>query len=181
MKTNLGPRLRITATITLVFVFTAVLAAAGVSSFAATAPVPSALLSAKTVFVSNAGSDSGLFPHPFSGDPNRAYSEFYANLKAAGQFSLVDDPSQADLVLELRLIAPYGPTNANKQNGTADPRPMFRLTVYDRKTHYALWTVTESVAVANLQKTHDLNFDEALNAVLVEFLQVSGKQAPQVH
>jgi hypothetical protein len=33
----------------------------------ATAPVPPALGVAKTVFISNAGADSGLFPHPFSG------------------------------------------------------------------------------------------------------------------
>lgn len=177
MKTNLGSLFRITIFIS--FIFNGALARP--QAAAAPGPVPAALGSAKTVFVSNAGSDSGLFPHPFSGDPNRSYAEFYSNLKASGQFALVDDPSQADLVLELRLIAPYGPTNANKQNGTADPRPMFRLTVFDRKTHYALWTVTESIAVANLQKTHDRNFDDALDAVLTEFLQVAGKQAPQAH
>ena len=60
--------------------------------------------------MSNAGADSGLFPEPFSGDPNRPYSEFYAALKAAGQFALVDDPGQANLVLELRLVAPNGLT-----------------------------------------------------------------------
>ncbi|MGD0444845.1 MAG: hypothetical protein ABSA39_13005, partial [Edaphobacter sp.] len=39
----------------------------------AVAPVPPQLLNAKKVFISNAGADSGLFPHPFSGDPDRAY------------------------------------------------------------------------------------------------------------
>ncbi len=33
----------------------------------AMAPVPPQLLSAKTVFISNAGADSGLFPHPVHG------------------------------------------------------------------------------------------------------------------
>jgi hypothetical protein len=174
MKTNLGTLFRIINFISFIF---STWALAQSPAAAIPGPVPAALGSAKTVFVSNAGADSGLFPHPFTGDPNRAYGEFYSNLKASGQFALVDDPSQADLVLELRLIAPYGPTGANKQNGTADPLPMFRLTVYDRKTHYALWTVTESIAVANLQKTHDRNFDDALDAVLAELLQVSGRQA----
>lgn len=86
-------------------------------------PVPPAIPAAKSVFLSNAGSDSGLFPEPFSGDTSRAYSQFYSALKSSGTFALTSDPSQADLVLELRLIAPYGPTNANKQNGTADPGP----------------------------------------------------------
>jgi hypothetical protein len=144
-------------------------------------PVPPALAAARNVFISNAGADSGLFPAPFSGDANRGYAEFYNGLKSSGAFSIVSDPSDADLVLELRLIAPYGPTNANKQNGAADPLPMFRLTVYDRKTHYVLWTVTQSVDFAFLQKTHDRNFDQALTAVLNSFLQVAGKPPVPVH
>ena len=144
-------------------------------------PAPPALAAAKTVFVSNAGADAGLFPQPFSGDPNRAYAEFYNSLKSSGAFTIADDPSEADLVLELHLTAPDGPTNANKQNGAADPRPMFRLAVFDRKTHYALWTITQSVAVAYLQKTHDHNFDEALTAVLNQFLAVTGKAPASAH
>lgn len=138
-------------------------------------PVPPALSAAKTAFVSNAGADSGLFPEPFSGDPDRPYSQFFNQLKATGAFELVPDPSAADLVLELQLTAPAGPMRASKQLGAADPVPMFRLVVYDRKTHYILWTETQSIEVAYLQKTHDRNFDEALNAVLSRFLQVSGK------
>src|SRR5215469_14420824 len=83
-------------------------------------PVPPALTSAKTAFLSNGGADSGLFPSPFSGDTNRPYAEFYTALQSSGAFQLVSDPTQADLVLELQLLAPTGPTNANKQNGTAD-------------------------------------------------------------
>jgi hypothetical protein len=139
------------------------------------APVPVAIQSAKAIFVSNGGSDSGLFPAPFSGDPTRTYDEFYADLKAAGRFELVSDPAQADLVLQIQLTAPYGPTNPNKQNGAADPRPMFRLEVYDRKTHFVLWTLTQSIGLAFLQKTHDHNFDEALGNVVSEFLAVASQ------
>ena len=138
-------------------------------------PVPAPIAAAHSVFVSNAGADSGLFPQPFSGDPDRAYDDFYGTLKASGAFALAQDPSEADLVLELRLLAPYGPTNANKQNGTADPRPMFRLVVYDRRTHYALWTVTQSVEIAFRQATHDRNFDTALAQVTNRFLALAGK------
>ena len=107
------------------------------------APVPPALSNAKKIFISNAGADSGLFPHPFSGDPDRPYNEFYTDIKSWGKYGLVDDPSEADLVFELRLIAPYGPQNPNKQNGAADPLPMFRLVILDRKTHFVLWALTE--------------------------------------
>ena len=141
----------------------------------ATAPVPAAIAAAKTIFISNAGADSGLFQEPFSGDPNRAYNEFYAYLKGSGKYELVGDPSQADLVLELQLTAPNGPSRGSKQLGAADPVPMFRLTVYDRKTHYVLWAMTESIEGALLQKTHDRNFDQALMTLTYDFEVVSGK------
>jgi hypothetical protein len=133
----------------------------------AIAPVPSLMLNAKKIFISNAGADSGLFPHPFSGDPDRAYNEFYANVESWGRYELVATPGEADLVFELQLTAPNGPSNADKQKGASDPLPMLRLVIYDRATHYVLWALTESIAPATLQKTHDHNFDEAVaNLVL---------------
>jgi hypothetical protein len=138
-------------------------------------PVPQAILDARKIFVSNAGADSGLFPEPFSGDPSRGYTQFYTALQATGHYELVADPSQADLVLELQLTAPNGPSRGSKVNGASDPVPMFRLVVYDRKSHYVLWAFTESIDVAFLQKTHDRNFDEALAAVLADFEGLTGK------
>jgi hypothetical protein len=148
------------------------------------APVPAAIRTATKIFISNAGADSGLFPSPFTGDTNRAYNQFYAGLKANGQYELVGDPADADLVLELQLTAPVGSTRSmstNKINGASDPVPMFRLVVYDRKTHYILWAFTESIEVAYLQKTHDRNFDDALNAILLEFESFSGKAQAATH
>lgn len=142
------------------------------------APVPPALLNAKTVFISNAGADSGLFPHPFTGDPDRPYNEFYAAIQSWGRYQIVGDPSDADVVFELQLIAPPGPTSGNKINGASDPVPMFRLVVYDRKTHYVLWALTESIMVAYLQKTHDNNFDLALNAITADLKRLTS--APNI-
>ncbi|HWZ51764.1 MAG TPA: hypothetical protein VNW54_09895 [Granulicella sp.] len=141
-------------------------------------PIPSALLSAKAVFLSNAGADSGLFPEPFSGNPDRGYAEFYAALKDWGQFTLVDDPASADLVFELQLQAPNGPTNANKQNGASDPLPMFKLVIFDRKTHYILWALTESIEPAILQKTHDRNFDMALATLTADLKRLISQPTP---
>lgn len=145
------------------------------------APVPSAIMNAKKIFISNAGGDSGLFPSPFSGDPNRAYNQFYAGLLATGNYELVSDPSKADLVLELQLTAPNGPSRGSKVNGASDPVPMLRLVVYDRPTHYVLWAFTQSIEVAFLQKTHDHNFDQALTVILHEFEALRGKAATAVH
>jgi hypothetical protein len=140
---------------------------------ASLAPVPPPLLNAKTVFISNAGADSGLFPHPFSGDPDRPYNAFYAAIQGWGRYQLVSDPSDADLVFELHLIAPPGPSSPNKQYGASDPLPMFRLVIFDRKTHYVLWTLTESIWIAVLQKTHDNNFDMALAAITMDLKRLT--------
>jgi hypothetical protein len=145
------------------------------------APIPPAILAAKRIFVSNAGGDSGLFPSPFSGDPSRGYNQLYAGLKANGQYELVSDPAQADLVLELQLTAPNGPTNGSKVNGSSNPVPMFRLVVYDNRTHYILWAFTQSIDIAFLQKTHDRNFDEAVTALLLEFESLSSKAQSVTH
>jgi hypothetical protein len=144
-------------------------------SVSETAPVPPAIFTAKKVFISNAGSDSGLFPQPFSGNPDRSYNQFYPVVSGWGIYDLVQDPAEADLVLELRLFAPNGPTNPNKQNGASDPLPMFRLVILDRKTHYALWALTESIAPAYLQKNHDHNFDEALTALTLDLKRLTTK------
>lgn len=141
-------------------------------------PVPLAVLQAHSVFVSNAGADAGLFPSPFSGDPSRGYGTFYRKLKASGAFQVVDNPAQADLVLEISLSAPNGSLSQNKVYGVADPLPMFRLSVYDRTTHTILWTETESVQMANRQKTHDKNFDDALDALVLHFLSLSNHPTP---
>jgi hypothetical protein len=150
------------------------------SAYTQPGPVPPAITSARTLFVSNAGADSGLFPEPFSGDPNRAYTEFYSGLKASGKYEIVGDPSEADLVLELQLTAPNGPSKGSKVNGASDPVPMLRLVVYDRKTHSVLWAMTESIEIAFRQKTHDKNFDEAIAAIVADFEGISGK-LPAVH
>lgn len=159
---------RLSAYLGLAALMCGVVATAQPTAPLAVAPVPPQLLSAKTVFISNAGADSGLFPHPFSGDPDRAYNEFYAGVVSWGRYQLVASPDEADLVFELRLMAPNGPSNADKSKGASDPLPMLRLMIYDRPTHYVLWALTESIASANLQKTHDHNFDEAISNLVLD-------------
>ena len=139
------------------------------------APVPPGLFTATKVFVSNAGADSGLFPHPFSGDPDRPYNQLYAALHGWGRYELLADPQDADLVFELQLTAPNGPTNPNKMAGASDPLPMFRLIIFDRKTHYILWALTESIGPAALQKTHDRNFDDAITALTLDLKPLTTK------
>jgi hypothetical protein len=169
------------ASITCTFAAAALLSATAVFAQTPAAPVPPAIHNAKRIFVSNAGADCGLFPHPFSGSPDRVYNQFYAVLNATGNYKLVSNPREADLVIELRLTAPYGPSEPNKQKGASDPLPMFRLVIYEAGSHYVLWALTESIDEADLQKTHDRNFDAALAAVLRDFEVLSGKAPGGAH
>ena len=172
MKRKISVEMR---ALTAVLILSAGLAVAQNPAPPPSGPIPPAIRNAKKVFVSNAGADSGLFPHPFSGNPDRPYDQFYDALAATRHYRMVSDPREADLVLELRLTAPYGPQNADKQKGASDPLPMFRLVIYDAGTHYVLWAFTESIDIAYLQKSHDRNFDEALQAILHDFESLSGK------
>jgi len=143
-------------------------------------PVPPAIVQAKSVFVSNSGSDIDLFPgiyseghqlpYLFNGDESRPYSEFYSALAATRDYQLAADPSQADLVLELQLRAHPAP-----QLGAPGPLAELRLVVYGSQSHYVLWTITQAIEPANLQKNRDKNFEEAITNLLDQFLAVAGK------
>ena len=122
-------------------------------------PVPPAILAAKKIFISNYGASS----QSFSGSQDRAYNQFYAALQGSGFFEMVGDPSDADLVLELQIYD-SGPGSAS-----------FRLLIYDRKTHFLLWTLLEPITVCARQKTCDSNFDEALLVLLLNFEKLAGK------
>ena len=98
-------------------------------------------------------------------------------MQSWGRYEIVGDPSLADIVIELQLNAPPGPSSGNKVNGASDPLPMFRLVIYDRKTHYVLWALTESIMVAYIQKTHDNNFDSALMALTQDLKRVTSASA----
>jgi hypothetical protein len=139
-------------------------------------PVPSAIGNAKKIFVSNAGSDPRFYPQPFSGDSDRPYNQFYASLKAAGQFELLADPADADLVLELTLTTALSNYNwSNCFNGPVCELPTFRLVVYAPKTHIVLWTLTKQIPEIVGQKFHDNAFDNTLSALLRDFENRAGK------
>lgn len=168
--------------VVIVFVATFIVlpfAAAQAQSSGPVVAIPPAIANAKTVFLSNGGADGGLFPEPFSGDPNRGYITLYNQLKATSRYELVLDPSQADLVMELHLLAPSGPHEGSKPLGTADLLPFFQLVIYDAKTHFVLWTITEPIEMALLQKTHNRNFDEALSHIGADIEAIS-KPIPSV-
>jgi len=120
-----------------------------------TAPIPTEILTAKTVFISN----TGAIPMNISGGSNRLYTSFFQQLQAVGTFRIVGDPRKADLVLE-----PHYLRDSDLQ-----------LKIYDRTTNILLWTLNQGVEVCTLQKTCDRNLDSALAGLVTQVRQLSAE------
>lgn len=103
------------------------------------APVPVQISAAKKVFIANAGGEE---PSRFSGGPNRAYNDFYADLNAWGHYQLLTRPDEADVVLEIRCAQPI--TGSGNDEVV---HPLLRLEIRDPRTSTLLWGITEQVNV----------------------------------
>ncbi|MGA2674134.1 MAG: hypothetical protein ABSE99_13005 [Terracidiphilus sp.] len=117
----------------------------------AAAPVPSQILTAKKVFISNTG--GGFDSRVWSGGPDRIYNEFYAAMKSWGRYELVSAPGDADLVLDVNVI----PNSVAWQ---------FKLETLDPKTRIVLWTQYEPLKITVSQKTRDKNFDDTIDKLV---------------
>lgn len=128
------------------------------------APLPQQILTAKKVFISNAGGMLDL--NMVSGDPRRDYNQFYAAMQAWGRYSLVGSPADADMVVQISII--YIP----RQIGAEEvPFPSFRVALVDPKTSVTLWVLDEFlVDKPNLglifKKNRDKVFDEAIEKLV---------------
>jgi hypothetical protein len=114
----------------------------------ATAPVPAQIATAHTVFLANSGADAN-----FPIDANKTYSAVYAALKAWGRYQLVDSPAAADLVLQLRDIAPITDVTGNRGGVYSVTSPAYQLTVLDPHSNLPLWTLTSPVNLAGRGQT----------------------------
>ncbi|MGD0940789.1 MAG: hypothetical protein ABR905_13875 [Terracidiphilus sp.] len=128
------------------------------------APLPSQILTAKKVFISNAGGLLDL--NIVSGDRRRDYNQFYAAVQAWGRYELVASPADADLILQISIM--YIPRQFGDQ---AVPFPSFRLALLDPKTNVALWVLDEFLVDRPglsmiREKNRDKAFDEAIDRVV---------------
>lgn len=145
--------------------------AAGQPKQAPPAPVPAQILTAKRVFIVNAGADGGSYPDaPFSGEPERAYDNFYAAMKAWGHYELVGAPSDAEMLFEIRFTVRPGLV---QRGDTAYWDAQFRLVIRDPKAHAVLWVLTEQVEKAILQGNRDKNFDQALTRIVADLQRLT--------
>jgi hypothetical protein len=126
------------------------------------APLPSQILTARKVFISNAGGLLDL--NIVSGDPKRDYNQFYAAMQTWGHYSLVGSPAEADLVVQISII--YIP----RLNFT-EPFPSFRVALLDPKSNVTFWVLDEFLVDKPtfsmiLKKNRDKVFDEAIEKLV---------------
>ena len=107
------------------------------------APVPTQIAAARTIFLVNNGADAN-FPIP----AQDAYNRVYSALQAWGHFQLVASPDQADLVFQLRDIAPVTGVYGDRAGAYAINSPAFQLAIKDPKTNVTLWTINSPVEIA---------------------------------
>jgi hypothetical protein len=154
--------------------------AAQQQSAAGAAPVPALIVSAKKVFISNAGGRCDLsgYAH-FKGGPDRPYNQFYAALKSWGQYELVAAPADADLAFEISFACPLEEgTKVLGAQGVPSFDPQLRLAILDVKTHITLWGITEHVGTALLQGNRDKNFDRAMNKLVNDLKSLAAGTPP---
>lgn len=138
------------------------------SSISASAPIPAQILTARKVFISNAGVDpTALLAFQRENEPNKPYNRFYAEMKKWGRYELVGAPGDADLVFEIRFTAPI--SDCDK---TTSYNPGIDLLILDAKTHFILWTFRESVGGAFRKSTWDKNFDQGMNNLIASLKQI---------
>jgi hypothetical protein len=145
-------------------VFAIALTASAQTPAPPTAPMPSALAHATKLFIGNAGDQENA-------DCLRAYNSFYAGVTNLGRFTLVLDPAEADLVLELHYEIGLG-----KSVGSGDGIRQFRVVIEDPRSRIILWSLTERTNYAVFQKNRNKNLDETVAALVTDFNLLASPQ-----
>ncbi len=141
------------------------------------APVPGQILSARRVFISNIGVDGfSLAAFKKENEVDKPYNQFYAAMKGWGRYELVDNPTDADLVLEIRFSAPIASAGE-----TPAYAPQLGLSIVDAKSHFTLWNFVEPVGGAFRRATWDKNFNEGMTNLIDDLkrLTTPTSTAPQ--
>lgn len=114
-----------------------------------TGPVPASIAAAHKVLLTTVG----VSPN-FPLDPGQVYNDVYADLQAWGHYKLVSTPQEADLIFELREVAPRSEIYGGHGYVYSAHSPAFLLTIVDPKTQLALWTITSPVYLAGKNQVY---------------------------
>jgi len=114
------------------------------------APIPDPILNGKKVFISFELGDTVDFDSVYSGGPERAYSEFYNQMKQWNHYELVSNPNDADMVFAIRFTG------------------VLRLTLLDARGRISLWGFVEQVDPAFFKKHRDNQFSQSVSRLITD-------------
>ena len=140
------------------------------------APIPTQILAARKVFISNVGADPDV-TETFNrlGQSGQPYNRLYAEMKTWGRYELASSPADADLVFEIRFSAPL--LDCEKVTTYA---PQYRLSIVDIKTHFTLWTLSAPVEGAFRKATFEKNLSQGMATLMADLKQLSAQGSPDV-
>jgi TPP-dependent 2-oxoacid decarboxylase len=117
------------------------------------APLPSVVVNAKKVFLTNGGGS------------DLAYDAFYAAMKKWGKYEIAGSPEEADLIVELGYRVDHGGTRVWSSTNTYDKTtqvhsaqivdPQLILTIYDARTKNSLWSAIDHRRLARLKSNQE--------------------------
>ena len=120
--------------------------------------MPSQILSARKVFISNGGTQLMGWSR---GGVDRPYNQLYGAMKDWGHYELVSAPADADLVFEIHVTFVVAEAPGQTVAGGEAV-----LTILDPKTRIALWTLIEPSG------ENDRQFDKAMNTLMQDVKQL---------
>ncbi|MFY9854123.1 MAG: hypothetical protein WAK26_09640 [Terracidiphilus sp.] len=140
------------------------------------APLPSQILTAKRVFISNAG--GALDPKLWSGGPAQPYNELYAAIRSSGQYQLVAAPADADLIIEISFADPLTNVSGTKESGAvSSSTPQLNLVLRDLKTSIVLWTLNEKTSTSHMQKGRDQALADTIHQLVGDLKALTSQPA----
>jgi hypothetical protein len=141
------------------------------------APIPSQILTAKKIFISNAGADADVITtFQRMGQSRLPYERFYSEMKKWGRYELVSAPADADLVFEIRFSAPISSCNEK----LTVYMPQYGLSIVDVRTHFTLWSLAEPVQPAYRKVTFEKNLDQGMASLMANLKQISAQVSVEV-
>jgi hypothetical protein len=134
------------------------------------APIPTQILTAKKIFISNGGEE------PYSNAKGRAYDQFYAAMKKFGRYEIVGSPSESDVVFEIRATV-----HSQVSSGNTVLITYLNLAILDPKTRIALWTKTEDLCCGfNLKTTNGLDsLNKGMKKIMRDVEDLADQPIPQ--
>lgn len=130
------------------------------------APIPAPLLEGKRAYISYELGDVTSFPSRYSGGPERAYSEFYNQMKQWGRYDLVADPKDADVVFAIRFVDP------------PEIAAQIRLGVSDARARVSLWGFVEQLDSKFRKKNRDAEFSETVTLLINDLKMLVEPSSP---